>query len=556
MEIKEVLKKYRAMPQAKSNAGYLNAGKTKCLLLSSVQYVGVLLVVISCTLRAGACYGQQAVTLELVLTTALDKSPSIVLQKQRVEMARAQSVLAAAPFDYQLTGSTNLGQNNRNVLPLPIPVDFDRVLRDTFGVNTVQTTAGDFSLGLMRQYRNGTYIRANFQTSRIINDLPFPSPFEQFTSQNFNALSLQAGIPLLYNRGGKIWQAREEVSRLEIDAQNAQTRFTIQWQIYRALTAYWAYLAAWNNLTIYQEALQRATDMYENSALLVEAEKLPRSSLLQIEADIADKRTNTLLAQQAYEQARLQLGQEMGIETAEALQLGAPESAFPTAEQLGEISRLSAEQFAEYLEKRGDLAAQKELLSAQRVQVKAAQQSLQPRLDLNMFVQRAGMQYGDGIDRYINAYTAFEGRNTDYGVGISFQMPLQNNAAKAMLTTSELQLKETQIRYQDNLRQVTYSIAQSISQLKMGKEAAEQTKLARDKAAAVLENETIKFKEGFSTTLTLMLYQDRLMAAELMYLNASERLAHALALLRFETGTFFGQNELDYRVFYQIPTQN
>ncbi len=53
-----------------------------------------------------------------------------------------------------------------------------------------------------------------------------------------------------------------------------------------------------------------------------------------------------------------------------------------------------------------------------------------------------------------------------------------------------------------------------------------------------------------------MLYQDRLMAAELMYLNASERLAHALALLRFETGTFFGQNELDYRVFYQIPTQN
>jgi outer membrane protein TolC len=498
---------------------------------------------------------QQKFTLDEAMQFALAQSPELQAQQQRVLAGQGQLLMAQGAFDYKTSGGISWGQNRRNVLPLPIFTDFDRILRDTFGVTTVLTNSSSMNIGLMRQFRNGVYVQTMLGTSRIVNDMPFPAPFEQFTSQNFNSFRIQAGVPLLFNRGGLISKAAENAGKEEVEALSQQAIFAASIQIYKVVAAYWAYVGAWKSIESYKNARQRAADMLENSRLLVEAEKMPASDLVQLEADVADKNSLLLYAEQAYFEAKQHLGTAIGLDYQQSQALGEPLNAFPIIEEIGDVDALQVAQFEAQLSERNDLLAQKEMVEAQKIRMAAAEQGLLPRLDLGVYAQRSGMQYGNGLNDYTRAYSAFEGRNIDYGVNISLQVPIQNSTAKGHLMQTGAQLKESQIQYDNQLRQIKNSLAVAINQLKISKQVLQQRKEALDKAAMALQHEQEKYKEGFSTVIQVLLAQERLISAELQYAQANQHLASALAFLRFETGTVFVSGAVNANIFYHLPTQ-
>jgi len=75
----------------------------------------------------------------------------------------------------------------------------------------------------------------------------------------------------------------------------------------------------------------------------------------------------------------------------------------------------------------------------------------------------------------------------------------------------------------------------------------------------VFKNEQIKFKNGLTTLLNLILFQERLTFAQRNYLQAQQQFAIAIVNLRFETGTLISMSDnkvsstIDTSIFYSIP---
>ncbi|MEO0581446.1 MAG: TolC family protein, partial [Bacteroidota bacterium] len=69
--------------------------------------------------------------------------------------------------------------------------------------------------------------------------------------------------------------------------------------------------------------------------------------------------------------------------------------------------------------------------------------------------------------------------------------------------------------------------------------------------------EQIKFQNGLTTLLNLILFQERLTFSQLDYLNAQQEFALAIVNLRNETGTLIKVGDesswTDLQTFYTLP---
>lgn len=510
-----------------------------------------------CFVLSTSASGQNTASISLaeVIQTTLSLSPEIKLQEQAVVQAQADIQMATGLFDYQAFGNLQLSQDRRNVLPLPIPTDFDRILRDTFGVNTVVTNQASLSGGVSRQFRNGFLVQSSIGTGRVLNDIPFPSPFEQFTSQNATSLRLQVAIPLLKNRGGLISQSSEIAATQLLGVAEKSYSFAISSQVFRVVMAYWNYQTVYRSFSSYQQAEERAKQVLEDSRLLIEAEKKPMADLAQIEADLALKTSNRLTAFQTLFEARQNLGRAMGLEYGESSALGTPTDHFPTLKTAGNPDSLQvADLLPKVLQGRPDLQAQEQLIEVRQTLMAAAKQNLLPKLDANVFLQQAGLQYGNNIGDYLRPFSASEGRTIDYGGSISLVVPLQNNVAKGSFKKEKAYLMQEQINYENQLRQIQTDLSIAINQVKISKEVLLQSQITYDKSKETFENEQVKYQRGLTTLLNLIIFQERLTSAELNYIQAQRQFAMAIALLRFESGTIQDGSIANPAVFFSIPT--
>jgi outer membrane protein TolC len=92
----------------------------------------------------------------------------------------------------------------------------------------------------------------------------------------------------------------------------------------------------------------------------------------------------------------------------------------------------------------------------------------------------------------------------------------------------------------------------------------EKAKESLDFYKEVYENEQVKFRNGLTTLLNLILFQERLTFAQLDYLQAKQLFASSIINLRYETGTLIkSQNKTNQNIknirreiFYTIPINN
>jgi outer membrane protein TolC len=76
----------------------------------------------------------------------------------------------------------------------------------------------------------------------------------------------------------------------------------------------------------------------------------------------------------------------------------------------------------------------------------------------------------------------------------------------------------------------------------------------------VFKNEQVKFQNGLTTLLNVILFQERLTHSELEYIQAQQQFAISIMNLRFETGTLLSPSEdamspsIDSETYYRLPT--
>ena len=249
---------------------------------------------------------QETLDADLVALTnlTLDKSPLIQRNELVIQNATGNIRVQRSVFDFNLFSSLSLA-NNKSYL-------FDADPRNTLvDDSTIQSNTSSFSLGLQRKFRFGLLASVSLDYDQFSDNFPF----NQFNidvgpdiSDHNVSTSFSLTQPLFRGRGYKVNTALEKSSELQLESAENNFELNTSFELLQTATTYWQYLAAYKNLTIFQENEQRVRNVLNITEELVNADKKPAGDLEQIRADLANQERLTTIAEQNLYNAKLNLG--------------------------------------------------------------------------------------------------------------------------------------------------------------------------------------------------------------------------------------------------------
>jgi outer membrane protein len=521
----------------------------------------VLLILLSSGIPA-FLIGQQAqesipCNLLVLSELTLGKNPTIQRQKLQIERSKANLQSASSVFDYRLNSGLSYDRNRFNLFEL----DPRYALVDS----RINTNNYAFGGGLQRTFRSGLTANAGLEYTRISDNLPINSFNEEvgpFLSDNFTTTTFSLSQPLMRGSGRKFATANERAAGVEVESNVMNMIFVASGELLSTISGYWQYLYAHQSVAIFEENEQRVARVLEVTNDLVEAEKKPGGDLLQIQADLADKERQTLVSRQQLYSARQNLGRFIGLSESQSETLGAPLNAFPTLEQSKYAADLSLAQLIELAHaNRADLKSLVKTRDALDITLDLARNSLKPQLDLGGFVSYGGRDAGNGLNRLITPLGQTQGRNVQFGFSLNYLFPLNNNLAQAGFVANQVAVSDQQVILDNQIRNIELNVSIALNNLHNSVLTLEKAGQALGFYQEVFNNEQLKFQNGLTTLLNLILFQERLTFAQLDYLQGQQQFAQAILNLRYETGTLLPPTSAlafpeDLRVFYELPDRN
>jgi len=496
-----------------------------------------------------------ACELENLYQITISNSPTIKRQHIQQQKARADKQSATGAFDYQLYTNLFANRSSSNL--------FNADPRVAIIGNQLKTNSISLTTGAQRTFRTGLKASAEVEYSRLADNFTYNSfneVEEPFMANNATNATVSITQPLLKGRGREITTANEKAATISIESQRFQTAFVASGEVFSMILNYWQYLGANQTLSIYQENEARVQQMLDVTNELVKAEKKPESDLLQIQADLKNKEQQTIMARQQLYSAQQNLGRQAGLNKAASEHIGQPLNAFPEIEQITQIP--SVQNLLEIAhQNRADIKALKRSLDTYSIYVDLAQNNVKPQLDLSAFVGYGGAGSGNGIAQPFSTLFKNEGRNHQFGIGLSYLYPVKNNRAEAALLNNKLLYSEQDILIKDQIRNIELNVNIAYNNFLNSIEALKKSKQALAYYEEVYQNEQLKFQNGLTTLLNLIIFQERLTFAQLEYINNQQQFAIAISNLRYETGTLLPAEETslinqsaDPTIFYQLPT--
>ncbi len=496
--------------------------------------------------------------LKILSELTLLKSPLIQRNKLETDRAEADYRTQRSAFDYQLSAGANITKSELTLF------DADPGNQVLFG--DLETKNTDFGIGLQKRFRTGLVADISSSYSGLSDNFPinrFNEEVGPHISDHTASATLSLTQPLLRNNGIKVTTAFEKSSVLAIESANLNFELNVAFEILQLGKAYWQYLGAYKSLGVFKENENRVRNVLEITEELVKADKKPESDLVQIKADLAQQERQTTTAQQNLFTARINLGRVIGTDEVESRNIGDPANEFPTILQ----AKFNAEKnlgtmVALARNYRTDIKAIENNNKGLELQLFSAKNAVLPQLDLTGFVTYGGAATGGGIGRYLDAFGNRQGRNHTIGLGLTFSFPLNNNLAKANFAKSKIALTDQRLSYENLIRNIDLNVSIAFTNLENSVVILNKAKETLAYYQEVFHNERVKFQNGLTTLLNLILFQERLTFAQLEHLRAQEQFATAILDLRFETGTLIsmGENEtltsVDKLMFYTLPGIN
>lgn len=488
----------------------------------------------------------------------LDKSPLIQRNRLQIDQAEANFRNQRSVFDYELSSGINF---NKNKLTL-----FDADPRSQILSEDLETNSTGVSLALQKRFRTGLIANISADYSRVSDNFPLNRFNEQVganLSNHASSATFSLTQPLLRGNGLKVSTAFEKSAELAIASAEENFELNSAFELLQMGNAYWQYLGAYKSLEIFQENEERVRNVLGITEELVKADKKPASDLFQIKADLAEQERQTTVAQQNLYNARLNLGRVIGISEEEGKRIGNPLDDFPTILESRFNQNIDVDKMISLARNyRTDIKAIEKTQDGLELQLRAAKNSVLPQLNLTGFLTYGGVAVGGGLEQFFDALGNRPGRNRIAGVNLTFSLPVNNNRAKADLASSKIAISDQQIAYENLARNIDLNVSIALNNLKNSVVILEKAAQTLGYYQEVFNNEQVKFQNGLTTLLNLILFQERLTFAHLEYLRAQQQFATAMLNLRFETGTLISMDEnkianaLSRQIFYTLPNNN
>lgn len=454
-------------------------------------------------------------SLQTVVDAALTGNTQIRNEYLRAQGLRGEIVARNAPFDLQMQSTVQQGRDKK------------AISLTQFGLE--QSTS--YQLAFVRQLRSGIRFSPTVQVTSAqyaVAGMP--------TTGSASA-SLSVIMPLKYDRGGAVTNTAVRVAELDFETVQESWRANVGIGVANTVNAYWTYLASVAGVAAQRDAEARAQRLLDQTTELVAQQERAPSDLQQIRATVAARRSARILAEQAVDQARVQLGTLMGLNAMDVIKLAAPITGFPEPIDVPtatpeSVARL--ETIARNL--RPDLTAHRVSNRAWELELEEFRSAEQPLLNLNVNLGYEGFTQGPGYQHLVSPlYHNVPGLNAS--VQLQYGLAINNSAAHGRVMTEAASLEQQRIALRDVERQVITDVSVAALGVDRGARALHESENAVALFRATVENEQRKLQLGVNTLFDVLNAEDALTNALLTAINNRRNYAISLASLRLATGT-------------------
>lgn len=485
---------------------------------------------------------------------AFSKNPNIIRSSYAVQNVASDLQIQRSVFDLNSFSELLLRTDQYSLLEAD-------PRRSYIENNRLNTNVLNFSAGVRKKIRTGQIAEFGVNYGFTNNNFPFNNfnqPVNTYLGNNKSALNFSLIQPLVRGRGRNISTALEKSYVLYVENAKSSNEYVNSYELWQIGTAYWNYYTAFKSLDIYKQSEARIRSVLSVTKDLVEGDKKPAGDLIQIKADLASQERLTIAAEQELYAAKIQLGKIAGLTSEESLLLDIPENDYPTVSQSLYKKGIDQADFIRIAkEERADLRAARQGNEALRQQYQLAENNLKPQLDLTGFFSYGSVSTGNGANDMLSSFANNQGKTIETGAKLTFTFPVNNNLAKGNLMKSYVTLNDQGVTLNNIERTIALEVVNDLNYLNNSVSNLEKAEEITNYNREVFNNEQLRFKSGLTTLLSLVLFQERLTAAQLSNLQAYRQFATAIINLRHDTGTLIDADNkgftIDQNAFYTIP---
>jgi len=477
------------------------------------------------------------VTLQGAIAQALSSNPNVLLSASQVEAAQGGLQAQRGRFDLNLGARAGLSLDR---YPLN-ETTRKSYLADGYNLSSSAFRATNQQLSGTQLLRNGMQAEVVATQTSTASNLDTISGTPR---QGAGSLAFQLTVPLLRNRGGAV-SAPLRAAEVEAQATIADLEFILSQAVLDTALAYWDLSAKSQQLVIARGSEERSKRQLEEVRKLIKADQLPKSEISLAEANLNDRRTARISAEQTLLESRFRLARTMGLNGQASLNIGDSGDSFPVP--TGRTPNLGLSQsgmISNALASRSDLTAARRRVDAAQILLSAAGNAERPTLDMVMGASQNGISEGRA------ALVPGSSLNRLSGPGVSanlvFQLPVGNNAARGVFRQLSAQLDGQRIRIEELGYAISNRIDAAASAVTRSAERLAESEAAAKLYATGLENERTKRRLGLATFIDILNIEDRYNSALLAVVQERQSFASALAQLRFEAGTLIQRDGDQY----------
>ncbi|MDJ0979634.1 MAG: TolC family protein [Erythrobacter sp.] len=360
-----------------------------------------------------------------------------------------------------------------------------------------------------------------------LSDGRFPTYENIYNTNELGEFKVGALFSLLRNR--RIDQRRFNVEDTRLAASQARLDvLLVQLNVqFEALRAYWTWVAAGNEIRVYEGLLEIAEARAVGLSRQVQAGALPSIALNENEQNVIRRKSLLEEAKRGFITASNLLSFYLRDENGILI--------VPSREQLPDINKLAdlpdvqtlmAMARSDVLDQRPELRNFRIQLERARNRVELRRNDLKPNLDLSVELSRDFGPIGDGGPTF---------DSTDTVVGLTLSVPLQRRTARGAVQRAEAELREIELREQRTADQIRVELDNILANLNT---ALRQAGLANDEveqATIVVAGERTRFRLGAGDFLSVNLQEERAADAQVRAIRAE--LNGRLAAASFSAAT-------------------
>ena len=499
-------------------------------------------------LRDHVVNGKLRLTLEDAILLTLLNNPDVRLARTPVDQAQYRIMGAYAPFDPLLSANT---LNQRSLF---------QATNELQGVGGGSMVPSSGTLNQLTQtgfvsytqtFETGTVFSTSFSGSKGDNNNNF-----YFINPYFNAgWNLQLTQPLLRNRGFFPNMAPIRIARRSANASQDTFEAQVNATIQQAINQYWSVVLARESLRVADASLKQAQATYDHDKRALDLGALPPLDIYRSQSEVAQRRVASIQAEYQLKQQEDAFRQVIGADLdpyVGALDLDLVQDPVPM-EPLFSIDISTAQALAQ--QHRPEFAALREQLVADDLNVRLARNNALPDLEL----QGTYNPQGTGGTQYNNFVTPpvvtpggfgdalsqlFGFGYPTYSLGLTFNFPLRNRAARAAL--GEARITKTNDLYQMRREEQTVrlDVMNAVHSLEQAKLSISAAKIARDLTEKTVESEQRKYELGTGTIFLVLEAQTELATTETALVQAEVNYQMALAAVDHATGTLLERHRV------------